>query len=248
MSRISRVGVVAAVVVAGGAIAFFASRKHLPAPVPQAPASQTQTSPADEVQKETITDNGKGYTISVQYPRTQSATVSKYLSDFALKQIDEFKSDTSWLTDPTLPPTSETASLETTYTMASTAAVTTYIFSTTSYTGGAHDLTTTTTFNFDRVSGELLTLKNIFTDETKGIAALSTYTIQELKKRKISDDKWIQDGAGPTEDNYQDIAFTSTGIEVFFDPYDVAAYASGPQTVTVPYAVVKSVLLPAFNQ
>lgn len=243
MKKGARMWVLLIAVVAGGAIALYVAKKHVPPPAPAAPAQPAAVSPAAEVQKEHIAENGKGYTISVDYPRTESASVSKYMSDFALKQIDEFKSDVAWLSDPTIPETNETTSLETTYTKTASSTVTTYVFSSTSYTGGAHDLTTTATFSFNNTSGELLTLKNMFTDESQGLNALSKYVVAELKKRNISDDKWIADGAGPTEDNYQSFAFTDTGLEVFFDPYDVAAYAAGPQTVTVPYSVLSAVLV-----
>jgi hypothetical protein len=105
-------------------------------------------------------------------------------------------------------------------------------------------MSVTTTFNFNKTSGERYTLGNIFTNETEGLKALAAYVMNELKKRNISDSEWISDGAGPNKDNYQNFAFTEEGINVFFDPYQVAAYAAGPQTVTVPYSALKSVLIP----
>ncbi len=58
----------------------------------------------------------------------------------------------------------------------------------------------------------------------------------------MSDDEWIATGAGPKAENFDSWNITKTGILINFDPYQVAAYAAGPQDVLIPYEEIKSIL------
>jgi hypothetical protein len=40
------------------------------------------------------------------------------------------------------------------------------------------------------------------------------------------------------------LAITKKGLWITFDPYQVAAYAAGPQTVLVPYSALKDIIKP----
>ncbi len=51
----------------------------------------------------------------------------------------------------------------------------------------------------------------------------------------------INDGTAPTEANFQNFIVTDSGVTFIFDPYQVAPYSSGTQTVEVPLSVFKSV-------
>jgi hypothetical protein len=54
----------------------------------------------------------------------------------------------------------------------------------------------------------------------------------------------FQTGADPTPENYQRWNLADDGFLVTFDVYQVAAYAAGPQTVTIPYADLRPVSNP----
>jgi len=58
-------------------------------------------------------------------------------------------------------------------------------------------------------------------------------------------DVWYpQSGTEPTADNYAAWTITRKGLYVTFDPYQVAAYAAGPQYILVPYSVLKDIIKP----
>ena len=59
----------------------------------------------------------------------------------------------------------------------------------------------------------------------------------------LSDDM-IQSGASARADNYKAWAITKKGLWITFDPYQVAAYAAGPQYVLVPYSALKDIIKP----
>jgi hypothetical protein len=50
------------------------------------------------------------------------------------------------------------------------------------------------------------------------------------------------EGATPTEENYRSWNVASDGILITFDPYQIAPYAVGQQSVMVPYTVLKDVI------
>jgi hypothetical protein len=54
----------------------------------------------------------------------------------------------------------------------------------------------------------------------------------------------IDAGAGPRADNYRAWNITRKGLWITFDPYQVAAYAAGPQNILVPYSVLKDIIKP----
>jgi hypothetical protein len=54
----------------------------------------------------------------------------------------------------------------------------------------------------------------------------------------------IDAGAGPRADNYRAWNITKKGLWITFDPYQVAAYAAGPQYILVPYSVLKDLIKP----
>lgn len=58
------------------------------------------------------------------------------------------------------------------------------------------------------------------------------------------DDPWIERGAAPDLKNYNSWTISKKGIEITFDPYQVAAYAAGPQHVSAPYSALKGIIKP----
>ena len=84
----------------------------------------------------------------------------------------------------------------------------------------------------------------LFPADTDYLAAISRYCIAELSKRDIGFYGGFQQGAEPTPDNYRNWNITSDGLLINFDEYQVAPYAAGPQTVTVPYSALSAFINP----
>jgi hypothetical protein len=125
-------------------------------------------------------------------------------------------------------------------------------FTVSSYSAGAaHPNSFTEVVNFDLKNGTLLKLADLFTPGARYLQIISTYCIQELKKQAkaqgndaLLDDDWIKKGAGAELTNYDNWTLTRKGLGITFDPYQVAAYAAGPQYVVVPYATLKDIIRP----
>lgn len=115
--------------------------------------------------------------------------------------------------------------------------------------GAAHGNHLTQVLNFDVKNKKKLALADLFIDKSKYLTAISNYCMKELKERSKKADSMIledqiESGAGPRADNYRAWAITKKGLWITFDPYQVAAYAAGPQYVLVPYSALKDIIKP----
>jgi len=125
-------------------------------------------------------------------------------------------------------------------------------FTVSSYSAGAaHPNSYTEVVNFDLKNGKLLKLADLFLPGSKYLQTVSNFCIQELKKQAKAqgdyaamDDDWIKRGAGAELTNYDNWTITKKGLGITFDPYQVAAYAAGPQSVLVPYSALKDIIKP----
>ncbi len=118
------------------------------------------------------------------------------------------------------------------------------------FTGGAHPNHGTFTLTYDLKAGREITLADLFKPGSKYLAAIADYSLRDLRSRKdpetgenmgIAQDVW-EEGAKPTAANYSNWNITKKGLMLTFPPYQVAAYALGPQTVIVPVSELKDVV------
>lgn len=114
--------------------------------------------------------------------------------------------------------------------------------------GAAHGNSVTTVLNYDVKNGRKLALADLFNPKSSYLSVISTYCITNLRERAkkdqdaMIDEDMMKSGASPRADNYQACAITKKGLWVTFDPYQVAAYAAGPQHVLVPYSALKDII------
>ena len=112
------------------------------------------------------------------------------------------------------------------------------------FSGGAHPNHYSFTVNYDLQKGKKLELADLFKANSNYLKFISDYSIKSLKEKAgdMSDDEWRATGAGPKAENFKSWTLTKKGIWITFDPYQVAAYAAGPQDVLIPYGELKNLL------
>jgi hypothetical protein len=108
--------------------------------------------------------------------------------------------------------------------------------------GAAHPNQYAVSLNLDIGRGKVLTLSDLFKPGSDYLKLISEACIQDLKKQARFE--W-DSGALPKEENYRSWNITGDGLLISFDPYQVASYAMGPQSVTLPYASLKDILDPS---
>lgn len=113
------------------------------------------------------------------------------------------------------------------------------------YSGGAHGYEQIQTFTFDRIKNDIVGIEDFYS--TEALKELSSYVVDKLttqlalasnSHKSDIDTDLIEEGAGPDTDNYSRFTINPDDtITFYFDPYQVAAYAFGEQSVTVdsPY-------------
>lgn len=110
----------------------------------------------------------------------------------------------------------------------------------TSYSGGLHGSLNCVAANYDLATGDYLTLGSIMhMDATVDdfIAIIVDMLHKTAEDYSLYDD--FEDGVyarlSGDENLYEDFYFTQTGLCFFFDPYEIAPYASGVISVEIPY-------------
>ena len=117
-------------------------------------------------------------------------------------------------------------------------------FDTEGYVAGmVHPYHLSYSLNYDLAKGKDIALSDLFLPGTDYLGAISKYCATQLNTRDINFKDFSQ-GADPTADNYKNWNITPDGLMITFDEYQVAAYVAGPQTVTVPYGELKSLIDP----
>lgn len=116
--------------------------------------------------------------------------------------------------------------------------------------GAAHGNSFTTVLNYDVKNGKRIELADLFNPKSNYLNVISAYSIKDLKEQSKKEkdsmlmDDQIEDGAAARADNYRAWTITRKGLWIVFDPYQVAAYAAGPQHVLVPYSALKPIVKP----
>ena len=129
-----------------------------------------------------------------------------------------------------------------------TDSISSILFTIYEYTGGAHGNTTFQSFVFDTANQRVLTLGDVI-EASLPEAAIAGLVQDQLREKlgDMTDEQWILDGTSPTPENYANWILTVDGLVFTFPPYQVAAYAAGPQEVTIPWSALEGTLMPEFT-
>ena len=197
------------------------------------------------------------YTIDVEYPQIEGDArfdkFNKEVRAMVTKKVTEWKTgETSTDAEVATELTNQDSTLETGYDFRlATDDLISVEFSEGVYErGAAHGNSITTVLNYDVKNGKKLSLVDLFNPKATYLNLISAYCIKDLKQQAAKDkegmlsDDMIQSGASARASNYDAWAITRKGLWITFDPYEVAAYAAGPQHVLVPYSALKDIIKP----
>jgi len=100
------------------------------------------------------------------------------------------------------------------------------------YSGGAHGLEGLQTYNFNAKTGERISLKDIVSSESK-FASITEYAKNYMRQHQdiFFEEKMWEDFAVNDQTQFY---FTEGGIDLIFQQYDVAPYAAGHPTISIP--------------
>ena len=190
-------------------------------------------------------ESGKNYAIETRYPfvgAIDNGQVNIEISNFIEIIKDFFKNSVAniedWGGDNTLRIYYETYELNNNFVSIR--------FEISEYTGGAHPMNYSKSFNYDLKKNKIINLSDILDSNKNYLNSISEKTIQYLLKintdNGITDEDWIREGASPKEENFQTFTFNKNNIVFSFDAYQVAAYAAGRQEISFPFTSIKEIL------
>jgi hypothetical protein len=115
--------------------------------------------------------------------------------------------------------------------------------------GAAHPYHMIFTYVFDKKLGKLVTIQDFFLPYSKYFQFLSAYAYGDLKSQEGDlgfefDEQMLRSGTEATLENFRHALPTKDGLMIYFDEYQVAPYAAGPQQIAVPYAKLKEFIDP----
>jgi hypothetical protein len=215
------------------------------------------TGDADVITKQIKESNKKlVYEINASYPQITGAgnpnfeKFNQAVRASVLKAVTEFKKNMAATPDQERPPEGSMHSdltIDYEIALAQDDLVSVLLAVSSYYQGAAHPLSNAQVVNFDLKNGKVLQLSDLFKPGAKYLAALSTYSVADLKKQSkdkqgMLDDTSINSGAAPTAKNYRSWTIRRNGIGIEFDPYQVGSYAAGAQSVVVPYSNLKDLI------
>lgn len=212
-------------------------------------------------------DANRRYSVDISYPSLQPATetslaeINKILHSIALRYlfdarkfpaIDEL--DRPTFSDEVPLPNSLWTSFEI---HLLTADLISLEFQVSEYfAGAAHPMHHTRTHTFLRPPAcEILTAELLRSDQD-ALIPIAAYCHENVINQFTQDGtvladhdvNWIKEGTQPTADNYRAIVLTNDGATVFFDPYQVAAYAYGRIEVRIPRAILDPLFVPTIRE
>lgn len=116
---------------------------------------------------------------------------------------------------------------------------TTYVFSISEFTGGAHPNNYMKSIRFNN-KGEIITIKNLIEQNSNILNTLSKISRKILFEKLSSNDndvnlQMILDGTKHVKENFENFIFSDEGLIILFDYYQVTPYYLGVQKVLIPY-------------
>jgi hypothetical protein len=234
-------------------------------------APPLRTAAAAEVVPDEDTGKGAGYAYAISYPSLdpQWHALDSAIRQFATARKKDFL-DASNAPDRVA---GTDYTLDLNFAVARrTADFVSVTASGSSFIGGAHGMPILASFNLDIADGKLKTLSDLFADAQTGLQAVSVECRRQLEGRyeaKLRADpgsmtpaqqdsniqsmkRWIEKGTQPAAGNFDvflidGLDTRAIGVTVIFPPYQVAAYADGPQQVEVPAKVFYDLLKPEYK-
>lgn len=231
--------------------ATFTPIPTLTSAAPTLPPPTPMLSQTVSVQSSPFSDTGGApvYTITAQIPTLQGSSdprvtnFNTLIEQIIQDEIDQFKTDV--LAFASNPPIAAGSSFDLQYSIIGQRAdiwsikLEIYVYSD----GAAHPNGYSRTLNYDLSNGREITLDELFLSGSNYLQALSDFCKTQLSARDIGFEMF-SGGANPLAENYQRWNISAEGLVITFDAYQVAAYAAGPQLVTIPFSELQSIINP----
>ena len=214
-------GIVVAILVLGGAVYLL---------FPYLRTSQTGVhvdANAKQVQTAAVQKDSSTYTVDVQYPQFGIAAVDADIKSKIDAVVAEFEALPPNPPESATPKNEFTGTFENVYIGPDVVSAKLIL---SQYTGGAHPMTIFSGVNYDRATGKQLLQDDVFKMIGKTVEEVSAEATAKLKAKL--GDTMFEEGANTNPENFSSFIISADEVTFIFQPYQVAAYAAGPQEVS----------------
>lgn len=172
--------------------------------------------------------------IQVIYPRTKYSTLNREISLFIQKQILNFMNVAKEAIQENIIYTLDISHDEYFY-----SDYLSFVFYSSSYTGGAHPEHMVSCFVYDINHDKLVYISDLVQEIPNLLEILSKESRKKLANNsKIENLSMMLNGTKAIVANFSHFVFAPTGIMIFFPEYQVAPYSSGAFKVVIPYSAI----------
>ncbi len=248
----------AGLAVLGGGLIWFAGRyPAVPAAQTNGPAAGGGEIDALTVRMETFSEKTPTVETDVRYPQVdgiadkdQAEQLNSELRNTAMAWKDAFTRDVTGAPDPL--GSKSSINVEATVAYLSPEIMSVRYEASVYSAGAAHPNLLYKTLNWDIAHAVSINTDDLFVAEADWVTRFSELSIADLERQfadagddfeALSAD--IRSGAGPRAENFRAWTMDRDGITLHFEPYQVAAYAAGPQHVDIPWRELAALLDPA---
>lgn len=195
-------------------------------------AQNSETTPANlsksiQVTTAKVNEETPAYLIDVQYPKFGIAAIDGKVQRIVEDTITEFKGYPANPPEMSSPQNELTIRYETPYVGPDVVSVKLII---SEYTGGAHPNSLFSGLNFARSTGAQLLQSDAFVLTGLTVQQVSAQATAQLKAKL--GDTMFEEGVNTNPENFSSFVISADRVTFIFQPYQVAAYAAGPQEVS----------------
>lgn len=210
-----------------------------------------------QVKDATIKESNEKYSIDITYPqvenltnKTEQSKLNQSIQDRMNSLVGEFKQNQ--VNSVEIPEfESAKSDLKITYVSGLTNSK---IFSVQfqileNFPGMAHPNNYNEVFNYNVQNASLILLSDLFRSDSNHLQTLAEQARKDLleqEKENPNAADFINEGTGPTADNFDLFLLDKNGIVLIFNPATVAPDYFGTMKVTIPYEQVRGLLSPDF--
>jgi len=190
----------------------------------------------------TIEEETPNLTLKVEYPVTEDKDFNTLINTFVINKVNDFK---KVIGEERISPNWKNGFYITFETFTYSKDIRSYKFNITEYSGGAHDNLYFKTFTYNFAKQKQIGFRDLFQEEHDPLWTIVPLTQKQLSQT-IGDNRMMQMGTEEKPENYENFALTPQELLIFFPPYQVAAWAAGPQMVSFMWIDLNAILKPLF--
>ena len=187
-------------------------------------------------------EQNKNYTVEINYPNVKSKQLLAYSDDYIKNKKKEFKEEIS--TVDVL--NGSKYEFKANYKINDNNNILGLHLNISEYTGGAHHIRYDKSYYYNKVSDEIVSIKDFLEKDTSldKLANLSYYYVMKYSDdNNLNFDKeGVKEGLSSNLNNFEHFNFIDDGLEFIFPPYQIAYYAAGEIKIVIPYNELKGII------